>query len=249
MRDNIDKKLLNSWAEKDINFGKFLKWFYQLLDYLDTHKEEYPTTHSDKKLHQWVKNIRQFYKRGTIEARRIDLLNQVGFEWENRRKQKTFEERVKQVLAYKKLHGTLHVSQTCRGINQEEYSLSRWVNEMRRKYSEDRLPMSYISRLNKIGFIWNMEDARFEKRVTALKKFYKTHGNFDVPQSGRTKKLGNWVAIMRSRGISTPRYKLWLDQIGFVWDGVRVRRERSLDKMMEIDMKASLNKMRTRKSG
>ena len=246
MRENIDKNLLKSWAEMDINFGKFLAKFYQLLDYFDANTGEYPTTQSDKRLHQWVKNIRQFYKRNTIEDRRIDLLNRVGFEWENRRKQKTFEERVSQVLAYKKLHGTMHVSQTARGIDQEEYSLSRWVNEMRRKYNENRLPMKYISKLNKVGFIWNIEDARFEKRVTALKRFYKTYGHFDVPQSGRTKKLGNWVASIRSRGVMTSRYRLWLDQIGFAWDGVRERKRKSLEKMEEVDMNSSLRKIRSK---
>jgi len=245
--DEIIMNPINEQSNKnkktDINFNKFMVKLDRLKSYLATNDNHYPNERSDRQLFQWVKNIRQFKKRGTLEQRRIDLLNEFNFDWHGK-KQIRFEDRIKQIQEYKRQHGSMHVSQSCRGVDDVEYSLSRWVNEMRRKFNENRLSMEYINRLNKIGFIWNIEDARFEKRVAALKRFHKTHGHFDVPQTGHYKKLGNWVASIRSRGVVTRRYRLWLDQIGFVWDGVRERKKRSLEKMTEIDIKSSLREIR-----
>jgi len=239
----LTEKELKKQAEGDINLKKFLIKYYNLQTYLEANDGQYPNQKSDKVLFAWVKNTRRFYKIGALPQLRIDLLNQINFNWAGKMTYR-FEERVQQLLAYKKVNRTLHVSQMCRGVNDEEYSLSRWVNEMRRKFNENRLPMEYINRLNKIGFIWNMEDVKFEKRIAALKKFHKEHGHFDVPQVGKYKKLGNWVAGLRARGVVTKRYRLWLDQIGFVWEGVRKRKRKSIDKMIEIDTKNALNKIR-----
>ncbi len=240
------KNTLDKWVKEDINFGKFFSKYSKLKLYLEANDGQYPDVNTDKQLFQWVKNIRQFYKRGSIEQRRIDLLDQIKFEWKGGKRIFSFDERVIQLLAYKKKKGSMHVPQKTRWVDGEEYSLSRWVNEMRRKYNEDRLPFDYIKKLNKINFIWNMEDVKFERRLNALKRFHKEYNHFDVPQKGRYKKLGNWVASIRSRGIVTDKYKLWLDQIGFVWDGVRARKRLSIEKMVEVDMKTSLKKIRSK---
>ena len=190
-------------------------------------------------LYHWCKNQRRFHKNGTLPKNRTLLLEQAGFTWVT--SNVTFDERLAQLTAFGEAHGTLHVSQVKYSKNSEEHKLSRWVNEMRRLYNENRLSLDRIEKLNKIGFIWNMEDERFAKNLKKLKRYYSENGNFDVPQTGRYKKLGEWVAQVRCRGLSKPHYIRALNEIQFTWEGKKKRIRNAKNEMRQIDM---LNKLR-----
>lgn len=226
----------SSDQQLDVNFRKFLAKYEMLQEYLKENDNHFPNEKEHKQLFDWIRNTRRFYRQGKLEPRRVELLEEMNFPFETRRII-PFHDRVKQLLEYKDEHGTLHVSQTKYPRGSVNYSLSRWVNEMRRKFAENRLGYKYVEELNKIGFLWNMDDVRFERRLNALKRFHKQFGHYDVPQKGKYKNLGNWVAGVRSRGIKTDRHKKWLDDIGFQWLGVRERKRRALEKMNEVDMK------------
>ncbi|MDH5367568.1 MAG: helicase associated domain-containing protein [Cyclobacteriaceae bacterium] len=225
------------------NYKKFITKYNMLCEFLEQNNNVYPNEKTHKQLFNWVRNTRRFCKNDQIEQRRVDLLKKIDFPFST----KTiipFEKRIIQLLEYKKEHGSLHVSQTLYGRETENYKLSRWVNEMRRKFAENRLGYEYVVALNKIGFLWNMDDVRIEKKINALKRFHKKYGHFDIPQKGKYKKMGNWVAGLRSRGIKTKRHKKWLDDIGFVWVGVKERKRRSLEKMNEVDMKVMAERIK-----
>lgn len=224
-------------SQSDVHFKKFISKYEKLTLFLEENNNVYPNERTDKELFNWVRNTRRFFRQGKLEERRIELLKKIDFPFSSDKTIIPFKERVVQLLEYKKEHGSLHVSQTMYERGTVNYSLSRWVNEMRRKFSENRLGYQYVKELEKIGFLWNMDDVRFEKKLQALKRFHKVNGHFDVPQKGKYKKMGNWVAGIRSRGIKTDRHKKWLDDIGFVWQGVKERKRRSLEKMNEVDMK------------
>jgi len=154
----------------------------------------------------------------------------------------TFDERVHQLRRYKRKFGSLHVSQVAFDKYSDQHKLSRWVNEMRRLYNENRLPLDRIQKLNNIGFIWNMEDEHFSLNLIKLKRFSKRSGHFDVPQTGKTRKLGSWVAQIRSRGLVKRHHIQALDEIGFVWDGKYKRRKNAREIMQEVDIKNYLKK-------
>ncbi len=220
------------------------KWkahFDELIRYQKGTGEKYPKPNTGwNSLYNWVKNQRRQYRSGVLKPLRSDLLSSIDFPW--RTDNMTFEERVKQLLAYKKKHNTLHVSQVAYGKGSENHKLSRWVNEMRRLYNENRLPLDRIQRLNAIGFIWNMEDELFSKNLAKLKRFHKKHGHFDIPQTGKTKKLGSWVAQVRSRGLVKKHHIQALNEIGFIWEGKYKRRNAARKVMQEVDMKNYLTK-------
>ena len=111
---------------------------------------------------------------------------------------------------------------------------------MRRLYNENRLPIDRINKLTKVGFIWNMEDERFSQNLKKLKRFYKQNGHWDVPQAGRTKKLGEWVAQVRCRGLAKPHYVNALDDSGFVWEGKKIRLRKAKSAMKKIDIYSNL---------
>ena len=191
------------------------------------------------KLYHWCKNQRRFHKNGSLTEQRKELLDKAGFKWVSTNA--SFEDRLEQLVQFGKTHGTFHVSQVKFPKNSPEHKLSRWVNEMRRLYNENRLSIDRIDRLNKIGFIWNMEDERFAKNLKRLKRYHKEHQDFDVPQSGRYKKLGEWVAQVRCRGLSKPHYIKALNETGFTWEGKKKRIKKAKSEMKQIDI---MNRLR-----
>ena len=221
-----------------------LKWrehYEELMRFQKETGKKYPKP-NDKwnSLYNWAKNQRRQYRSGKLKPSRKKLLDSAGFPW--RTENMTFDERVQQLVRYKRKNGTLHVSQVAYDKDSELHKLSRWVNEMRRLYNENRLPLDRIQKLNKIGFIWNMEDEHFSQNLIKLKRFWAKYGHFDVPQTGKTKKLGSWVAQIRSRGLVKKHHIEALNEIGFVWEGKYKRRKKARKVMQEVDIKNYLKR-------
>ncbi len=228
----------NSYQEK-----VWLKHYKNLLLFQKKTGRKSPTA-SDKniKLYHWCKNQRRFHNKKLMSKERKELLDKVNFRWNTLHY--SFDQRLAQLLAFKKEHGTLHVSQVKYDKKTDIHKLSRWVNEIRRMYNENRLTMERIVKLNKVGFIWNMEDERFAGNLTRLKRYYKQNGHFDVPQTGRNKKLGEWVAQVRCRGLVKKHYIKALDEIEFEWIGKKKRLFKAKTTMRDIDLKNKILKGR-----
>ncbi len=222
------------WLDHYNNLAHFQK---------STGREHPKAKDTQTKLYHWCKNQRRFYVKNLMPAHRKELLDKLNFRWNTLHY--TFEGRMQQLLAYEKEHGTLHVSQVRYDKSSDIHKLSRWVNEMRRRYNENRISIGRIKKLDKIGFIWNMEDDRFANNLFKLKRYYKQHGNFDAPQTGRNKKLGEWVAQVRCRGLVKRHYIKALDEIGFEWVGKKKRMQRAKSTMSDIDLKNKIMKGRT----
>lgn len=216
---------------------KDLKNFQQKTD------REYPNASDENtKLYHWCKNQRRFYNKNQMSQERKLLLDKLNFRWNTLHY--SFEKRLEQLLDFKKEHGTLHVSQVKYDKTSEIHKLSRWVNEVRRMYNENRLSMNRIKQLDKIGFIWNMEDERFASNLFKLKRYYRQNSHFDVPQIGRNKKLGEWVAQVRCRGLAKKHYVDALNEMDFEWLGKKKRLRKAKSTMSDIDLKNKIRKGR-----
>jgi len=231
---------------QELQDKKWMKHFDELLKFQKKTGRYYPKPNDDwSSLYNWAKNQRRLFRNGKLKSHRLKKLESVNFPWKT--ENMSFEDRVRQLQQYKKDHGTLHVSQVAYEKESEMHKLSRWVNEMRRLYNENRLPLDRIQKLNRIGFIWNMEDEQFADNLGKLKRFSRKNGHFDVPQTGRTKKLGSWVAQIRSRGLVKKHHIQALDDIGFIWEGKYKRRQKAREIMQEVDMKKFLRKPSSKK--
>jgi hypothetical protein len=231
---------------QELQDKKWTKHFDELLKFQKKTGKYYPKPNDDwSSLYNWAKNQRRLFRNGKLKSHRLKKLESANFPWQT--ENMTFDDRVRQLLKYKKEHGTLHVSQVAYKKGSEQHKLSRWVNEMRRLYNENRLPLNRIQKLNSIGFIWNMEDEQFSENLGKLRRFLKKNGHFDVPQTGRTKKLGSWVAQIRSRGLVKKHHIEALNEIGFVWEGKYKRRQKAREIMQEVDMKKFLRKSPSKK--
>ncbi|MEN8135919.1 MAG: Helicase associated domain protein [Thermodesulfobacteriota bacterium] len=165
-------------------------------------------------LSHWVRNQRNRYKSEKLSHERTQKLERLGFTWGSSNV-KTWEERIEELLEYQAIHGHLHVSQV---EPDEKYrSLGKWLNDQRHYRKQGRLDPEYEKKLDEIGIAWNVLEAKWEEKLSALKKFYDVHGHFRVSQRGEQKSLGFWVSKIR-RQRPTPERLKRLESIGFDWD-------------------------------
>ncbi|MCF6361293.1 MAG: helicase associated domain-containing protein [Cyclobacteriaceae bacterium] len=234
---------MNSATNKSYQEKIWHQHYATLIAFQKSTGREYPNASDPEvKLYHWCKNQRRFYTKNQMSQERKGFLDKINFRWNTLHY--SFEVRLQQLLAFKKEHGTLHVSQVKYDKTSDVHKLSRWVNEIRRMYNENRISMDRIKQLDKIGFIWNMEDERFASNLFKLKRYHKQNGHFDVPQTGRNKKLGEWIAQVRCRGLAKRHYIKALDDIGFEWLGKKKRLQKAKSTMVNIDLKNKIIKGR-----
>ena len=202
------------------NVAKHL--FDEGFQYLVAYKEEYGDllvpndykTKSGYKLGQWVANIRPRIDRLTPENRA--RLDELGFIWKP--KEFMWEQGFQHLVAYKEEHGDVLVP-----ISYETpsgFKLGRWIDSVRhsRVLGEDR-----IKRINELGFVWNVNEHRWEQGFQHFVAYKEEHGDLPVPNDYKTKsgyKLGQWVNSQRSNAkkgqLSSQRIKR-LNELKFVW--------------------------------
>jgi len=134
-------------------------------------------------------------------------------------KEKTFEECIEELKAFKEKHG--HVRVTAK----QDKSLAYFCRNMRcarRGKGSLTITEDRIRALDELGFAWGIKNALVEDRIEELKTFKAKHGHVRVPVK-QDKSLANFCANMRSarRGkgsmtITEDRIKA-LDEIGFEW--------------------------------
>lgn len=179
------------------------------------------TSKLDDKLGLWVKTQRQYCKRQD----RRDLLNKIDFEWSVINCEDRWMEMFDCLVAYKKEHGTTHVSRSSKSYAE----LGTWVATQRQGCTRsDRREL-----LESIGFQWSSrksaEDQKWMEMYSRLVAYKEKHGTTGVPQNSKTNpKLGRWVKTQRQRCINQDRKEL-LDAIGFEWQSAVVE-----DKWMEM---------------
>jgi len=164
------------------------------------------TYREDPKLANWVSTQRNKCK----DKDRIDLLNEVGFDWKLEHPDDCWMAMYKRLVAYKQKHNTTRV----RIKYEEDPKLASWVSTQRfRCTDKDRIDL-----LNEIGFEWRLQQnddwiVMYERLVAYKQK----HNTTRVPrQYKEDPKLGNWVDRQRYKCKDKNRIDL-LNEIGFAW--------------------------------
>lgn len=173
-------------------------------------------------LSRWVSWQRKRKGENQLSPRRVDLLNQIGFDWDvnrerdNRRRWERMYLRLKRF--YRK-HGHSKVPENY----QADKKLAIWVG-MQRQY-EWRLNADRKQRLKDLHFVFQADlqryrDGTWEEMFDKLASFQQTHGHCRVTINHPDGKLFRWVAKQRRLGkqgkLSPPR-KERLDELGFTW--------------------------------
>lgn len=166
----------------------------------------------------WVFNQRYRYKIKKLSNIRTKKLEKIGFNWG--RDANVSDDRIKELLEYKKKFGHLNASQV--DPNEEWRGLGKWLNNQRHAKKKGTLSAELEEKLNEIGVAWNALEANWDKKLGELKDFHEIHGHFRVPQNGEISKLGYWIAKIRRVKPNADRMKK-LSAIGFDWDKEKVK--------------------------
>ena len=151
------------------------------------------------------------------EDRRLRL-NQIDFVWEVLTSQ--WEKGYSALEKYKEENGTCLVPSNF--VTTDGFRLGQWVRvrlDKKAKLSDERL-----SRLDKLGFVWDTRDAfseKWEAGFSALHNYKEENGDCLVPRAHATKdgyRLGVWVHTQRKNRTQLGDDRLnRLDKLGFVW--------------------------------
>ncbi|CAJ1965209.1 unnamed protein product [Cylindrotheca closterium] len=158
---NRAQKAVRSWYQR----------FNELVDYTNKFgdtavPQQYEDNHA---LGIWVNKQRMEMKaygeatRSSMTRRRMDLLENIGFEWAKPKGQAAWDEKFRELLEYKSVHGDCHVPTK----HKANRPLGRWVStqrNMKKNCDLGKTPKSLnyevirnrIQMLEEIGFAWSM---------------------------------------------------------------------------------------------
>ena len=154
----------------------------------------------------WVNHQRQAYKKGKLSEERVRKLEDLGFVWNPKSTQPTWDERLGELRKYKSEHGDCNPKR--------HGSLGEWVKNLRKR--KGKLSDERVQKLDDLGFVWDARSTPWDERVNELTKYKSNHGDCNVPESQGS--LGIWVANQRQRKgkLSEERVRK-LDALGFSW--------------------------------
>ena len=193
--------------------------YEQLLDFHKHHGHSNVILSDDRHgtLGKWVQRQRHAFKAGSLDASKIQLLNELDFEFDPL--EARWEARFAEFVQYQIEHG--------HGLVPDKdpiyKELAHWVAQQREYCRKSKLTKARRERLNKIGFIWDVRAHQWDQSFRALLEFRENEGHCNVPQGWpQNRKLANWVKHQRrkrSEGNLEPDRITKLEAIGFEWSG------------------------------
>jgi hypothetical protein len=117
--------------------------------------------HSYARLPGWVARQRRYYKAGTLSAKRIALLENIGFVWD------VYEDAWAANLVLMKYGRKGHGDKGPSGGNPAPQRFGVFATKTRQRYRTGRLPAERILALDAMGFEWNPRNAGGAKTLNA----------------------------------------------------------------------------------
>ncbi len=183
---------------------------------------------------------------GNLSREQKIRLEAIGMEWENGSDRK-WTRAYAALEQYKEEYGNIDVNVGY--VTADGFSLGKWVSNIRSKWSRGEyevqmpsgercakngndskklLTIEQIEQLDDLGMIWNKHQARWEQNFLEAEKYWKEHGDLNVPNRYVTPQgvtLGVWLNNQRNIALGkksgavplTETQKIRLNQIGMVW--------------------------------
>ena len=172
--------------------------------------------------------VRSGRQAGRLTEEQIARLDSIGMVWTNRL-ETAWERNFRYAEAYYKEHGDLLVP--VKYVTADGFKLGKWISNLRnqRANGEQRtvLTEERIARLNAIGMQWDAVSVRWEQNYLEALRYYREHGDLNVPVKYKTDSgfnLGVWIRNLRqTRQERTKNRRLTemqiarLDAIGMQW--------------------------------
>jgi hypothetical protein len=182
----------------------------------------------------WVSLQRKAKKglgRGKLSIEREEKLNSINFVWDSL--DFGWNEKYEELLEYKSNFGTSDVP------TDWPTGLGNWVSQQRASLTNGSLSVRREDLLNKLGFVWNSFDKKWNDKFNELINYKIELGDTDVPREWPNK-LGVWVGVqrrLRSDGeLSLFRIER-LDGIDFIWDAFDYKWRKLYQELLEYKAK------------
>ena len=173
--------------------------------------------------------VRSGRQAGRLTEEQIARLDSIGMVWENRL-ETAWERNYAYAEAYYREHGDLLVP--VKYVTPDGFKLGKWISNLRDQYvnGEKRtvLTPERIARLNAIGMQWDVHSVRWEQNYLEALRYYREHGDLNVPVGYKTDtgfSLGAWIRNLRQTRQGRSRQRpltaeqiARLDAIGMEWD-------------------------------
>ena len=107
---------------------------------------------------QWIRQQRRFWREGKLNARQVEQLEAIGFEWVKPGRASVVNDarwsrNMRALMKFKELHGHCRVPQTLKNRR----GLGVWVAKVRDRYRRGELPADRIRALEELGFVWRIK--------------------------------------------------------------------------------------------
>ena len=217
----LENTLNNTW---DMWYGEACAY---CLKHGDLKVPKRYVTETGLQLGVWIQAQRAIYSgtgKGSLSPERVEALNAIGMVWGDLR-DTAWNDAWELAREYYQVNGNLLVPDSC---IIDGFDLGKWITYQRNRRKSGKLPAERVRKLDEIGMIWDVFDARWETHYLQAKEYYKAYGNLDVPRTYRAEDgflLGHWVAAQRKcltdgksrRSLSQEQIDK-LTAIGMVWD-------------------------------
>lgn len=176
--------------------------------------EEHGHFEHDKKVRSYVRNA---YRDGRLAQEDVARLENLGFEWRERKKRRSFDEVLEQLKEWKQQHGHFEIPYT-------EPEIGVTINFLRTKKNRGEMSDSHQEALNNIGFLWSAKGGRTQKyyRITdenrkLVSLFFLENGHVNVRASkdGKLYQLVNRIRSKQAEGKLSPEDKEYFSRHGF----------------------------------
>jgi hypothetical protein len=152
----------------------------------------------------WLYRQHAEIEAGTLNAERTAALESLGVKLV-RAHERAWRHALTFARLYHKKFGNLNVQarQTITDADGEEFKLGAWISKTRDRRIRGTLAADRISELDKLGMIWDVNEATWLHHFAAAKAFYRAHRHLMVPFKYVTElpeelRLGAWVSRQRA---------------------------------------------------
>ena len=168
-------------------------------------------------LGSWCSNQKQAHKNDNLSPDKVARLDILGFVWDSL--EAFWEEGFSALETYKKAKGHCNVPAI---YEQKEVRLGAWCHRQRQKYKKGNLSPDKVSRLDVLGFVFDVFEALWEEGFSALETYKKKEGHCNVPKHYKIDdlNLGAWCNNQKKllrNGTIPPNRRDLLKQLGLTW--------------------------------
>jgi len=227
----ITKERIRKLEELDfLWFPRHIRWeemFQRLVEYKGKNghmrvTSVRPKSMYDPALANWCIRQRASYK--AIQAGEntfltptmITKLEKLGFQWDGSY-EGMWEESFRHLLAFKELHGHVHVT----NYYAPNQPLANWCSGQRNNYRMSMISEERTKRLEDVGFIWNKRTGKWLISYHKVKIHKEKTGNWNVPKDYEGDRfLWNWCSKQRlnyKKGTLSEENIQLLNDIDFPW--------------------------------